>query len=228
MSGFQTLAVPVAVWLSANSPDRTSQKLPDFLRPAPGAHDKKYVYLSGANVDLPILIAILISLGAFVFGLLSIVTQARSIKLLKTRSHVPGDEARYLKGRHRRRLFSGSILVVIGLMIAGSYLSGMEKKASDGRVAFNQKPVNEGGDKATPEEKQFFRFWSGYWIVIVSLLGIVVMIASADAWATRKYGLAMLRELRDEHKARLARDLAVFKQQKTDRFGNRFAGGSGA
>jgi hypothetical protein len=55
-----------------------------------------------------------------------------------------------------------------------------------------------------------------------------VLVASADAWATRRYGLTILRELRDEHKARLARDLAVFRQQKTDRFGNRFAGGGPA
>ena len=179
-------------------------------------------------MDKPLVVALCLSVPLVGMGVWSIVMQVRGIRQLAGRSHVPLDESGYLRGRHRRRLICGSIMVAVGMMIAGAYLSGMEAKASAGRAAFNQVPVAEGGILATPEEKQFFRFWSGYWITIVGLLGVLVLLASADAWATRRYGLTILRELRDEHKARLARDLAVFRQQKSDRFGNRFAGGGPA
>lgn len=179
-------------------------------------------------VDQPLIVALCLALPLAALGVWSIGSQLRGMRQLAARTHVPLDERHYLRGRHRRRLACGLIMTAVATMIATAYLSGMEAKASAGRAAFNQVPVAEGGAQATPEEKQFFRFWSVYWIVVVSLLGVLVLIASADAWATRRYGLKILRELRDEHKARLARDLAVFKQQKNDRFGNRFAGGGPA
>lgn len=179
-------------------------------------------------MDQATVIALALAVPLVGIGVGSIVAQVRGRRALAARQYVPTDEANYLRGRHRRRMTCGSVMVVIGLMIAGAYLSGMEAKASAGRKAFNQVPVAEGGEQATPEEKRFFRFWSWYWIVVVSLLGVLVFVATTDAWATRKFGLTILRELRDEHKARLARDLAVFRQQKSDRFGNRFAGGGKA
>ncbi len=160
-------------------------------------------------------------------GLASAVWQARGLRRLAARAHVPSDERHYLRRRHRLRLANGVILTVIGVMIGGAYLSGMEARADKGRAAFAPGDGAAGGATAppTPEEKQFFHFWSAYWIAVLVLAFILIMCAIADAIETRRYGLTVYRELRDEHRARLARDLAVFRQRKGDRFGNRFAGG---
>lgn len=163
-------------------------------------------------------------------GLASTVWQLRGLRRLAARSHVPSDEQSYLRRRHRLRLANGVILTLIGGMIAGAYLSGMEARADRGRAAFVPPAGPDVPDGTvpppTPEEKLFFRFWSSYWIAVLVLASVLIFCAIADAVETRRYGLKMYREMRDEHRARLARDLAVFKQQKGDRFGNRFAGGA--
>jgi hypothetical protein len=180
-------------------------------------------------MNQPAVIALLLAVPLLVLGTLSAMWQLRGLRSLKSRSHVPKDEFDYLRRRHRRRFVNGVIIAIIGAMIAGAYLSGMEARADRGRAAFEQAEGEAAeGDKPppTPEEKRFFRFWSTYWIVVLVLAFALIMSASTDAWATRRYGMKIYREMRDEHRARLARDLAVFKQQKTDRFGNRFKGGS--
>jgi hypothetical protein len=173
----------------------------------------------------PFAVTLILALPIIALGLFSIVQQTRRKKELAQRAFVPPDEAIYLKTQYRRRLICGISMTIVGLMIAGAYLSGMEAKADAGRSGFQEMPENGEKPPPTPEEKRFFRFWSLYWIVIVSLVGVMIFVASADAWATRKYGIKILRELRDEHKAKLARDLAIYKNQKsTDRFGNRLGG----
>ncbi len=182
-------------------------------------------------MNQPAVVAMMLAVPLVAAGVISTFWQIRGMKALKSRSHVPQDEFDYLRVRHRRRLINGVILTVIGLMIAGAYLSGMEQRADQGRAAFEKQAVEgEVGEDGkppppTPEERRFFRFWSTYWIIVLVLAFALIMFATADAWSTRKYGMKIYREMRDEHRARLARDLAVFRQRKTDRFGNRFAGG---
>ncbi|MFO0935718.1 MAG: hypothetical protein U0798_04270 [Gemmataceae bacterium] len=175
-------------------------------------------------------IAMLLAVPLVVIGAVSTYWQIRGLRLLRARNRVPQDEFQYLHKRHRRRLLNGVVLMVIGGMIAGAYLSGMEQRADQGRAAFAKNHEEQGEDAKsppppTPEERQFFRFWSTYWIIVLVLAFVLIMSATSDAWATRQYGLKIYREMRDEHRARLARDLAVFQQRKSDRFGNRFKGG---
>jgi hypothetical protein len=184
-------------------------------------------------MNQPAVVALCLSVPLFGLGLASAAWQLRGLRRLAARAHVPSDERNYLRRRHRLRLANGVILTVIGAMIAGAYVSGMEARADQGRAAFAPPPQDRAPgapDGAvpppTPEERQFFRFWSSYWIAVLVLAFVLILCAIADAIETRRYGLTVYRELRDEHRARLARDLAVFKQQKTDRFGNRFAGES--
>jgi hypothetical protein len=178
-------------------------------------------------MNQPAVVALCLAVPLVGLGLASAVWQVRGLRRLAARAHVPSDERTYLRRRHRLRLANGIILTVIGGMIAGAYLSGMEARADKGRAAFAQPPDAPDGavPPPTPEERQFFRFWSAYWIVVLVLAFVLILCAVADAIETRRYGLTVYRELRDEHRARLARDLAVFKQRKGDRFGNRFAGG---
>ena len=181
------------------------------------------------TMNQPAVVAMMLAVPLVLIGAISTYWQIRGMKMLRERTHVPQDEFDYLRMRHRRRLVNGIILMVIGGMIAGAYLSGMEQRAEQGRAAFAKQAEGEaaeGTPPPTPEERRFFRFWSTYWIVVLVLAFALIMSATSDVWATRKYGMKIYREIRDEHRARLARDLAVFQQRKSDRFGNRFTNGS--
>jgi uncharacterized membrane protein YgcG len=123
---------------------------------------------------------------------------------------------------------TGILLVLIGSLIGGAYLSGLEPRV-DGLI---QNP--EGAEKdqqkreMTPEEKQLVRVWGGFWIFVLVLVFVVIGFAFADALATRRYALQQFQLIREDHQAKLRRDLAVYRAQKEanrgGRAGNRMGG----
>ena len=157
-----------------------------------------------------ILAAVLVLLGA-VTGWF----QLRGLRQLRGRTHVPSDEFAYLRSRHRRRLLTGVLLAVVGGMIGGAYLAGMEAKVDE---LGEKKPAAADPDapkpKLTADDKALLRFWGGYWIVVVILVFVILGLALTDALSTRRYALGQYHIIREDHQAKLRRDLAVYKQQK--------------
>jgi hypothetical protein len=135
---------------------------------------------------------------------------------------MPGSDRVYFRGQVRRRLALSIVLLLIGGMIGWAFLSGMEERANkfgerqkEAQANADEKPADDGEKpEPDPEERRFAKFWGGYWIVIVGLVGFVVCLAILDFWATRVYWMARYREMRAEHEAKLQRDLAVYRQQK--------------
>lgn len=181
----------------------------------------------------PMTLALTLAVGLIALGLVSGALQVRGLRRLAARKHVPSDEFAYLRSRYRRRLLTGTVLVTVGGLIAGSYLSGMERQADELKP---EPPPAEAADagpapekqEMTPEQKRFVRLWGVYWIVVVVLVFVLLVLAVADAWATRRYWLARLRQLREDHQTKLRRDLAVHRQQQEQarggRLGNRLGG----
>ncbi|MFO0848115.1 MAG: hypothetical protein U0871_06110 [Gemmataceae bacterium] len=175
----------------------------------------------------PAALALVMAVGLVVLGLVTGWWQVRGLRRLAARAHVPSDEYAYLRSKHRRRLLTAGILVTVGGLIGGAYLSGMERQADalgEKRAAPDDGPKPE----MTPEQKQFVRQWGLYWIGVIVLVFALVGLAFVDAVATRRYWLTQLRTLREEHQSKLRRDLAVYKQHKQQtrggRFGNRLGG----
>ncbi len=164
-------------------------------------------------------VALAFAAGVVALGLLTGAAQVRGLRRLAARAHVPSDERAYLRARFRRRLLTAGILVVIGLMIGGAYLSGLER-ATDALAP----AVAEGEAKPemTPEQKDQFRVWVLYWTGVVVLAFALTGLAFLDAVATRRYWLIVYKELRDDHQQRLRRDLAVHKQHVNETRNGRF------
>lgn len=165
--------------------------------------------------------------GLAAFGAAAVVVQVREWRRLAARPHVPSDEFAYLRGRHRRRLLTGVLLIVIGGHIAGAYLSGLEGFV-DGLAA----PRPAAGPKPPlgEAEKQVVRVWGVFWIWVVLQAFALIGLAVVDALATRRFWLTQYRQIREEHDAKLRRDLAVHQHAKKgktrlDGFGGRLGGG---
>ena len=175
-------------------------------------------------------LAFVISVGLILFGGVTGWLQYRGLKRLAARAHVPSDEFAYLRGRHRRRMATGILLAVIGSLIGGAYISGMEPRVD----ALTKKA--DGGEEPqpkremTPEEKQLVRVWIGFWISVLVLVFVVIGFAFADTFATRRYALQQYQLIREDHQAKLRRDLAVYRAQKEanrgGKAGNRMGGGA--
>jgi hypothetical protein len=159
-------------------------------------------------------VAYTLAAGLIAFGLLTSWFQLRGRAALRARTHVPSDELAYLRGRYRRRLATGVILTLIGVLIASAFLSGLEPQI-DAMIAAAEKENGDGDEKQdlTPEQKQLVKIWGGFWTGVVVLVLVVFGLALADALATRRYAMLQYRIIREEHEAKLRRDLAVHKAQ---------------
>ncbi len=175
-------------------------------------------------------LALVLAVGLVLLGAATGAFQVRGLRRLAARTHVPSDEFAYLRNRHRRRLLTGVVLVTLGGLIGGAYLSGMVRRADQ---LGEPRPPAAGADPAdkppmTDAEKQFFRLWTSYWVLILVLVFLLVGLAMIDALATRRYWLAVYRQIKDEHQSMLRRDLAVYRQHREQtrggRFGNRLGG----
>jgi hypothetical protein len=150
--------------------------------------------------------------------------QVRGLRALAARKHVPTDEYSYLRNRYRRRLLVGGILVLVGGLIAGAYLSGFESRVD--RIIEAKRAAEAAGGDIADGDKLVLQLWGGYWIVVITLVFVLLALAVVDAWSTRRYWFKVLREMRDDHNTKLRRDLAVLRQHKDSR-GNRFGRRSG-
>lgn len=143
-----------------------------------------------------------------VLGIGAAARQLNTLRRARTVPHLPDVDRAYYRGQGRRRLFASGALVVIGLMIAFYYLSGMDARMDE---------LGARGPDAPPpsdDDKDFARVVGIYWIAVIVLLGLVLLVAILDFWATRVYWMARYREIKTDHETKLQRDLAVYRQQK--------------
>jgi hypothetical protein len=173
-------------------------------------------------------LALALAVGLILLGLLTGGLQVRGLRRLAERKHVPSDEYAYLRSRYRRRLLTGVVLVAIGGLIGGAYLSGLERQAD---ALGEPREVAENAPKPpmSDEQKQLVRVWVAYWAGVLVLVFMLMGLAVLDSLASRRYWLEQYRQLREDHQTKLRRDLAVHRQQweqaRAERLGNRLGDG---
>jgi hypothetical protein len=156
--------------------------------------------------------------------------QRRTLRRLREERYMPSDERAYLRGQVRRRLVTSGVLVVLGGMIGGAYLSGMEARADE--IAGRQKKAEERkvanpdapAEHPPPDDadRAFTKFYTWYWIAVLVLVFVVVCLAVLDFWHTRRYWMAQYKRIKEDHETKLRRDLAVYRRQKDEeRLGRR-------
>jgi hypothetical protein len=162
-------------------------------------------------------VGILLAIVLMVLGAGTAYRQLHTQRRLREERYLPSDERDYLRGQMRRRIAVGTVLFAIGGMIAGYYLSGMDARLDQIPERHrNFVPEDDAGRPAEvdPADKQFAKLILYYWIGIVALVFVIACIAIVDFWATRRYWMAQYRIIKEEHEAKLRRDLAVHRQAK--------------
>ena len=162
-------------------------------------------------------VGLLLAVTLILVGALTALRQRRALRALAGEPFLAAEDRRYRRGQARRRLVTSGLLVVIGGMIGGYYLSGMDARM-DAIPDRNKKagaPPQEGDpDPQAESDKQFTRLVGFYWIGVMGLMFLAACLAVLDFWATRKYWMARYKELKADHEMKLQRDLAVYRQQK--------------
>jgi hypothetical protein len=158
-------------------------------------------------------VGLIFALLLVVLGVGAGVRQFETLRRVREEPYMPEVDTRYFRGQAWRRLIASGLLLIIGGMIAYYYLSGMDARMDQipERNKAGEQPADNPQDEA---DKDFTRFVAIYWIVVILLVGLVVLVAILDFWATRLYWLARYREMRADHETKLQRDLAVYRQQR--------------
>jgi MFS family permease len=157
-----------------------------------------------------------LAIGLILFGCIAAWFQRRAGKAFAARTLVPSDEQAYFRGRYRRRFITSILIAILGAMIGGAYLTGLEPSIDKlAAKSPDDPPADPNAVKEmTPEQKQLVRTWGAYWIVVSLMVFVVLGFAFTDAMATRRYWLTQLDVLRDDHETKLRRDLAVYMAQR--------------
>lgn len=161
-------------------------------------------------------VGLILAAGLILVGALTALRQQRALGAIADEPFLPDEDRRYRRGQARRRMATSGLLVVIGGMIAGYYLSGMDARmdAIPERNKIGAPPQEGAPDPRAEADKQFTKLVGFYWIGVLGLVFVAVCLAVFDFWATRKYWMARYKELKADHDAKLQRDLAVYRQQK--------------
>lgn len=155
------------------------------------------------------------------FAVLTVRRQFQNLGRLKRESHIPSDEHHFIRKQAWRRILNGGFLLVLAGLLAGTYLSGTERQATElaAKRAKEKEQAEATGQRQpdmTEDEKRFVRFWGGLWITILIFVFLTFSVAIVDIWATRRYAWQQLQRMRDDHRTLLERDLAVLRQQKAN------------
>lgn len=157
--------------------------------------------------------AIFIAIVLLLLAAFSMRRQVGNLRQLKSTAFMPSDDRRYQRNQAYRRLFTSVLLIVLAGLLAGAYLSGMERQAE--QLGQKKVELDENDQPRIPtEHREFARFYSLYWIAVLLLLFVVVSLAIVDLWSTRRYAWKEMRRIQTENRAMLERDLAMHRQQK--------------
>lgn len=172
------------------------------------------------------IIGLLLSAGLIILGIGAGWGQIRLYRRLREQPFLPAEDRRHYRAQGRRRLLISALLTIIGSMIGGYYLSGMDarlvaipERQRQAAAQAGEQPPNPAQEAEADDDRRFTRLVGYYWIAVIVLLGMVVMLASVDVIATRRYWMARYRELQADHQAKLHRDLIIYRQRRLE---NRF------
>jgi hypothetical protein len=159
-------------------------------------------------------LAILVLLGlSFFYGWREVV----ELRRLRAGSPLPVAESRQQRGQAYRRLLTCGLLALLALLLAGAQLF-LEERA-DKLIDEQQAQSHPDGAESTltPEQRDFARFYSVYWIVCLVILMAVVGLAGIDLWQTRRRGLRERRKLLDDQRVMLRRQITRLRQERDER-----------
>jgi hypothetical protein len=66
----------------------------------------------------------------------------------------------------------------------------------------------------TGEQRDFARFFGGYWMVLLLFLLALITTAAIDVLATRRFGLQQIRRLQADRRAMIARQAARLRRER--------------
>jgi hypothetical protein len=142
--------------------------------------------------------------------------QVRTLRGLKTNPDLPVEDRSYLGRQAWRRLGGCLLLVAIAAMMSIWYVNGLDA-GIDALGEARDRQVAAGDKRFTPEQEAARRFYVYYVnAMLLLLLGLLVLTAF-DILAIRRYATRHSRQIHDDRRAMLERELAALRRERRQR-----------
>lgn len=157
-------------------------------------------------------VLLLMSLALMAFAVVSLRSQVRTWRRLRTDT-LASDDRRYLRGVLQRRSLAAVLILVLAALLAGAQVSG----GAEDLVRISRLKREE----LTDQDREAVKDLARYWILVLGVTFLILVVAVADYAATSLYGRLQYRRIQSEQRALLERDLAVHRLQARNRFRGR-------
>ncbi|HEY1378554.1 MAG TPA: hypothetical protein VGF55_17270 [Gemmataceae bacterium] len=138
--------------------------------------------------------------------------QVNTLRGLPARTEVSEEDRTYFRRQAWRRLVGCVLLVAIAAMMSVWFLSGQHIRIDE--VGDDIQARKAAHEQPTLEQEQARRFFAYYWISVLSLLMVLVILAVIDLNAIRRFAARHVRQIRDDRRAMLERELAELRRQR--------------
>jgi hypothetical protein len=138
--------------------------------------------------------------------------QIQTLRNVARNDNLTAEDRRYFRRQAWRRLIGCLLMAgLLGLM-GGSFF--LEDRAE--RLGTELKDARDRGEQREPdpEQRQFMRFYGGYWIVILLFVSGLVGIAFVDLVSIRRYGQRHYRKLQADRRAMIERQVLRLRQER--------------
>jgi hypothetical protein len=156
-----------------------------------------------------LLTGIVIGLALF-YGLRQFLALGR----LRLQVDIADEERLYVRRQTWIRLLGCLMLLALGCLLAGAYVSGLEQRAHelgeqiDGQKAAGQPPV------LTPEQQAFRELYRWYWLGVLALVLGVLVLAGLDLLTIRRFRLGQMKQISADRKEMLQEELAKIRHTR--------------
>jgi hypothetical protein len=156
-----------------------------------------------------------LAFGAFLIVLLIGLTgyfgwqQLRALARLRA-EELPLEERRHIRNQAWRRLFGCLLMAVFAGLLIGGY--ALDEPARE--LARQAKAAHDEGRPLPPEQQQFRKVYSYYWMTALLVLMVLLFTAAFDVWAIRRHGLRQFRQIQADRMAMLHEELTRLRTER--------------
>jgi len=137
--------------------------------------------------------------------------QFQTFARLRTDQDIGPDERRYLHRQAWQRLINSGLMLVLAVLVAGYYLTGLEA-----RVTELDDAVRTHGEALvlTSEQQRTAVLFTGFWIAVLVVLMAMIFLVAIDVWAIRRYSRQFMKQLNAERRAMLEGQVARLRAER--------------
>jgi hypothetical protein len=135
--------------------------------------------------------------------------QIQTLRTLPRQENLSSEDRHYFRSQAWRRLVGCVLMLMLAGLLAGWFLLGLNEFATT--LGKQAKEAGDGG--LTAEERQRLNVCIYYVVGLLLVLLATIGTAWVDFWAIRRYGLRHRRQIQDERRAMIERQVARLRRE---------------